>query len=241
MKLVVDFGNSFVKAGVFDKDDIVLEKVYNTFGINELTSLFENYTEINKSIISSVVHHDKSVDDFLEENTTYFKLTHQTKVPITINYKTKDTLGLDRLCAAVAGNHLYPGNNVLIIVTGTCITYNLVNSKNEFLGGGISPGYDMRIKAMNHYTHKLPLVEKSDTTELIGITTENSLQSGAYYGMLSEIDGIILRYTSAFKNLKLILSGGDAKYFDKKLKNNIFAVPNIVLRGLNKILDFNAN
>ena len=116
-----------------------------------------------------------------------------------------------------------------------------MNSKNEFLGGAISPGYDMRIKAMNHFTHKLPLVEKSDTTELVGISTENSLQSGAYYGMLSEIDGIISRYTSAFKNLKLILSGGDAKYFDKKLKYNIFAVPNIVLRGLNKILDFNAN
>ncbi len=241
MKLVIDLGNTYAKIGIFNKDELLFNEVYKKLSLEKIESVFKEYPLINQSIISSVVYHDQSIDDYLKQNTTYINLSHKTKVPITVKYSSPDTLGLDRICAAVAGNHLYPENNVLIIVAGTCITYNLITLNNEYLGGAISPGYDMRIKAMNHFTHKLPLVEKSNKVELIGITTENSLQSGAYYGMLTEIDGIISRYTSAFKNLKIILSGGDAKYFDKKLKNNIFAVPNIVLKGLNKILDFNAS
>lgn len=241
MNLVIDFGNTFVKTGIFHEDELIKSNIYNELSIELLESIFKEYPEIQNSIISSVIHHNKSIDDFLEQNTRYINLSHETKVPIVLNYETTETLGLDRICAAVAGNHMYPGNIVLIIMTGSCITYNLVTAENEFSGGGISPGFDMRIRAMNHFTHKLPLVEKTDDITLLGRSTEQSLQSGAYYGMLTEIDGIISRYSSAFKNLKIILSGGDAKYFDKKLKNNIFAVPNIVLKGLNIILNFNAD
>jgi type III pantothenate kinase len=145
----------------------------------------------------------------------------------------------DRLAAAIAGATLYPGSNVLVIQAGTCITYEFINAQGEYIGGAISPGIQMRYKAMNTFTGKLPLIEHKKFDGLIGQTTEESILSGVNNGILAEVDGIINAYKSQYPDLTIILSGGDADFFVKQLKNSIFAVPNIVLKGLNIILDFN--
>lgn len=241
MKLVIDIGNTSTKTGIFQKDELLQIKNHETLTLKDLEKIFSQFPDISYSILSSVIHHDTSIDDWLKDKTVFFDFSYKLLLPIKIKYQTPDTLGKDRLAAAIAGNHLYPGNNVLIIMAGTCITYDIVTSEKHHLGGGISPGLSMRLKSLNHFTGKLPLIEKSDKVDFIGRNTHSSILSGVFYGALTEIDGVISRYCSEFKNLKVILSGGDAKYFDKKLKNNIFAIPNIVLLGLNVILDFNAN
>ena len=134
---------------------------------------------------------------------------------------------------------MFPGKNALLIETGTCITYDFIDSDGLYHGGGISPGIRLRFKALHTFTDKLPLIEPEKDPALIGDTTENAILSGVINGVKAEVSGLISSYESNYENLTIILSGGDLVYFDKNLKNNIFAVPNIVLKGLNIILEFN--
>ena len=128
---------------------------------------------------------------------------------------------------------------MLVIDAGTCITYDLINSKKEYLGGSISPGIQMRYNALHQFTSQLPLLESVDTAMLTGVNTEESIHSGIINGVFVEIDGIIQRYTNQYPDIKVIVTGGNAKFFDKGLKNTIFAKPNLLMEGLNKILDYN--
>jgi type III pantothenate kinase len=166
-------------------------------------------------------------------------LKPETDLPISHRYKTLDTLGADRIAGVVAVHALYPGKNVLLIETGTCITYDLISADGIYQGGGISPGLHMRFMALHTFTHKLPLIEPVSNPALLGDSTETSILSGVVNGLKAEVEGIISLYESNYENLTIILSGGNLDYFDKNLKNNIFAVPNIVLTGLNIILEFN--
>jgi len=168
------------------------------------------------------------------------ELDTSTLLPITLNYKTLETLGKDRIALAVAAAQLYPHKNVLIIDAGTCITYDFIDKHKEYQGGSISPGIQMRFKALNTFTDKLPLINPTDNVELLGKSTSESISSGVMNGVYSEIDGIIDKYKINFPDIEVILTGGDIIYFDKKLKNNIFANSNLVLKGLNMILDYNA-
>jgi type III pantothenate kinase len=154
-------------------------------------------------------------------------------------YDSPETLGKDRLAAAVAGNHLFPNQNVLVIDAGTCIKYDFINAQAEYLGGAISPGLQMRFNALHIFTEKLPLIELTVFKTLIGKNTTDSLLSGVINGTLSEIDGIIDQYREIYPEIQIVLSGGDAEYLVGKLKKGIFAVSNIVLQGLKIILDYN--
>jgi len=162
-----------------------------------------------------------------------------TPLPIENLYRSKVTLGKDRLAAAVAAADRFPGKDILVISAGTCITYDFVNSGKEYLGGGISPGIQMRLQAMHTFTGKLPLISFKKNVPLIGNTTERSILSGVLHGAIAEIEGIAVHYKEQFPEVVIIISGGDAKYFDKRLKISIFAFPNIVIHGLYQILDFN--
>jgi len=148
-------------------------------------------------------------------------------------------LGKDRVAAAAAATTIFPGENVLVIDAGTSITYDLITKNGTYLGGGISPGIMMRFKALNTFTGKLPLITEIDDAPLIGNDTPSSIKSGVLNGVLAEVNGIIDSYSNRFDTLKIIISGGDYKYFDKKLKNSIFATPNIVMQGLLEILKIN--
>jgi type III pantothenate kinase len=160
-------------------------------------------------------------------------------LPVVIDYHTPDTLGTDRIAAVVAAHNLYPDKNILVVETGTCITYDFIDAEGIYRGGSISPGLGLRFSALHNFTDKLPLIEPVKDAILIGKSTESSIQSGVINGLIAEVQGIISMYENNYEDLTIILSGGNLDYFDKILKNNIFAVPNIVLTGLNIILDFN--
>lgn len=168
-------------------------------------------------------------------------LDHQTPLPLKINYQSPATLGVDRIAAATGSTVLFKGGNNLVIDIGTCITYDMVDSDSVYHGGGISPGVDMRLKAMHKFTSGLPLVAVKGMPELIGKTTRECMLSGVIHGTVAELEGIILRYRQFFEQLNIIICGGGAIFFESKIKDDIFAVPNLVLVGLNHILRYNLN
>jgi len=167
------------------------------------------------------------------------ELNNSTSLPINNLYKTIQTLGKDRIAAVTGGANLFPNNDLLIIDAGTCITFDFINANKDYLGGAISPGINLRFKALHNFTGNLPLIDPKADVNLIGDSTESSILSGVINGVREEVDGIIGRYKSSYPNMKVIFTGGDVKYFDKYVKNNIFAVENLVLKGLKAILNYN--
>jgi type III pantothenate kinase len=241
MKLIIDIGNSYAKIAVFDGAEIVEMKVAEDIGSRQIEDILSNQPKIKSAIMSDVRGQSHDISKLLSQQFFFIELDHSTPVPFINLYKTPETLGKDRIAGATAAVKMFPGQNVLVIDAGTCITYDLINNKSEYLGGAISPGIKMRYKAMHDFTGKLPLVNFTDENipELIGNSTNNSIFSGVQRAVLLEVGAMISEYQSAFQGLKIVLSGGDYFYFDKNLKSNIFAAPNIVLTGLKEILDFN--
>ena len=241
MKLVIDIGNTLTKLAVFDKDEIISSQTVENVSKQLLSSLFADFPKIDAAIISSVKNLDDWIINYLSNLVKLVVLDHNTQLPYTNKYETQTTLGRDRIAAVAGAIILLPYENTLVIDAGTCITYDVVTAEKIYLGGGISPGIKMRFEAMHTFTGKLPLIEPEQNhhIELIGNTTKDSILSGVQNGVLEEADGIINSYKNQFSGLKVIVTGGNYKYFDKYLKNNIFAAPNLVLIGLKKILDFN--
>lgn len=237
MNLTIDLGNSYCKIIIFHDNDIVFRDVCKSLSTRYLQQLFKSY-EIDNALISSVV----SMSSLLKNQLKKFKVKEfsgSTKIPVKNLYTTPKTLGKDRLANAIAGSFLFPGENVLIIDSGTCIKYDFVNSKKQYKGGSISPGLSMRFIALNKLTDKLPLVEIRDPGKLIGTSTVTAIQSGVFNGMLEEIKGIIARYKTEYGHLKVILTGGDASRFAGQLNLSIFAASDLVNIGLNEIIKYN--
>ena len=242
MQLVIDIGNTLTKAAIFDKNEIIEKRVFEDKNFDELIYFIRGKTEIDSAILSAVRTYKSSLKSFLKERFMFIELDENTDLPITDSYKTPKTLGKDRLAAAIGGKLYYSEKDVLVISAGTCITYDFITKENEYLGGGISPGLKMRLKALNIFTSNLPHIELNESYDgLIGQTTEESILSGVINGVVSEIEGISKLYKDKYPGFKIILTGGDHKFLDKKLKNRIFAVPDLVLTGLNIILDHNVN
>lgn len=245
MFLVIDQGNSFTKIAVFDAGELYELQNFNNHPDDQLIDgikIFISSLEpkkINSGIFSTVARSSKFLQDFLKSITFILEMSEQCKLPVKNAYGTPETLGNDRIASVVAATNMFPHENILCIDAGTCITYDFVNNQSEYLGGGISPGIQMRLKALHTFTGKLPLVSLKPEVELIGNTTESSILSGVLNGIKAELEGIIQRYLRENPGLKIILTGGDAIYFDKKVKSNIFAVPNLVLMGLKDILQYN--
>ena len=242
MNLAIDIGNTFIKFGVFDKGEIVKKHQIISSSANNLEAEVKNLKSdaiINSIIISSVVHISTDNSEHFKRNYSFLKLDHQTRLPFTNNYNTPETLGYDRIAAAAGGVFLYPHKNRLVIDAGTCITYELVTKEDYYEGGGISPGIEMRYKALNKFTGMLPLLEKQPSAFLTGKTTQGSIHSGVINGTKTEVAGIINQYRNKWQDLHVIITGGDAKYFDINPKSNIFAAPDLILAGLNYILDYN--
>ncbi|HEX6225527.1 MAG TPA: type III pantothenate kinase [Chryseolinea sp.] len=236
MNLVVDYGNTFAKVGVFEND--LLKQSHAFSDRAKLNSFLQNFSAEN-FILSSVNHDAPAILEWVGHIKRKFVLTPSLPLPIQNLYSTPQTLGVDRIAGVCGAHHKFPGQNCLVIDAGTCITYDFLDSEGNYHGGSISPGLKMRFQAMNAFTAKLPLVDITDDPPLIGNTTETCLQSGAINGMAEEINGLITRYQQEFAGLKVILCGGDARFFENKLKAPIFALPELVLSGLNSILIYN--
>lgn len=236
--LVIDIGNTRTKAAVFEGEKLLEKIIFSSDSISKINELRTNHS-IKKSIYLATGKIEPAFGNFLKEDLKAIELSHETKVPVQNKYGTPETLGRDRLAAVVGAQAFFPKSNCLVIDAGTCITYDWLTADGDYLGGNIAPGITMRLQAMNHFTAKLPLVEKADIENPIGKSTELALRNGALWGTVQEVDGYILWGRKNFGQLKVIFTGGDTNFFVKHLKRRIFARPNIVLAGLNKIIALN--
>ena len=235
MNAVIDIGNTNAKYGLFINNQLV--KL--TKDKQEFITYIETQKGIKNIILSSVKASFDEYEDLLPTFNNIVKFSSQTPIPIQNLYKSPNSLGTDRLAGAIGANFLYPGEDCLVIDAGTCITYNFINSYGQYLGGAISPGKAMRYKALNTFTSRLPLIEEIPNPPLIGSDTEESIASGVVIATASEIKGMIEHYKRAHKGLKVLICGGDAKFFESKIKEPIFVTPELVLIGLNRILEHN--
>ena len=240
MNLAIDIGNTRTKVAVFQGDSLQHQAVWDALTVEALKQLAYNQ-KVEKIILSSVSRQSEEVMAFLKSHFNLLELTTDTPLPIRIRYKTPETLGKDRIAAAVGGFHLFPGENCLVVDAGTCITLDLLSAEGEFLGGNISPGIEMRLKAMHHFTARLPLVARTPQLPAeLGDSTENAIRNGGELGALLEVEGFIRRFEKKYRPLRVVLTGGDADFFVKHTKTKIFAHQNLVLIGLNQILQHNA-
>ncbi|MDF1517882.1 MAG: type III pantothenate kinase [Lutibacter sp.] len=239
MNLIIDVGNTRIKTAVFKDGKMIHNEslTANSF-VFEAINIVKKYNCTN-AIISSVSFINKSQIAELRAEINLIELDFNTKVPFVNKYATPKTLGVDRIALVSSAIVSNPNKNVLIIDAGTCITYDFVNQEGNYYGGAISPGLQMRYKALNVFTEKLPLLEPSEIVELVGNSTEKSIHSGVINGIINEIDGIINQYRKKNTDLTVVLTGGDVNFLSNKLKNGIFANPNFLLEGLNTILTYN--
>ncbi|MGB4845416.1 MAG: type III pantothenate kinase [Ferruginibacter sp.] len=236
--ICLDFGNTRLKAAVFNDDNFAEEIILPDDETDTIEKLLAAH-QPQKTILSSVIEHNAAIEDLLTSKTNFHKLSHLTKANFTTPVGKPETIGADRLALSAAAAHFYPDKNNLVIALGSCITYNFINQYSEFIGGSISPGMEMRFKAMQVFTAKLPLVKKDWNYPLIGYDTKTNMQSGVIAGMAFEIDGFIDAYSAKYDNFNAVLTGGDTSYFAGQLKNKIFADCNFLFKGLYALSETN--
>jgi type III pantothenate kinase len=236
--LCFDFGNTRMKCAVFVDGKFLKEQVLADDSEDTIRMLVDQY-HADRSILSSVIDHNPAMEVLLRQRTSFHKLDHHSRVPITTPVGKPETIGADRLALVVAAVTLFPGKNNLVIGLGSAITYNYVNKYKEFIGGGISPGMEMRFRSLQAFTAKLPLVKADWNFPLAGYDTRTNILSGVILGMAKEVDGIIEAYEEKYDNFNVLLSGGDAVYFTRHLKKKIFADPYLIYKGLYAISAFN--
>jgi len=236
--LCLDFGNTRLKAGIFSNDVFQEDLVLENGSVASIDTLLKKY-QPQKTILSSVIAHDPAIETLLSSNTSFHKLSSNSKLNFTTPVSKPETIGADRLALCAAAVHFYPGKNNLVIGLGSCITYNFIDERHQFLGGAISPGMEMRFKSMHEYTAKLPLVQKDYHFPIIGYDTKTNLQSGVQAGISFEIGGCIELYAERYGNFNVVLTGGDAGYFARHLKNKIFADLKFLFKGLYAISEAN--
>ncbi len=237
MNLVIDYGNTNVKLYFFLGNKIVKKYVMPTERVAEINSQIAELNDVENIIISKV-RKDTFFEDFFRSKKPII-LTEQTPIPIHNLYKTPHTLGKDRLAAVVGANFLFPNEHNLVIDAGTAITYDIITNKKEYLGGNISPGILMRFKALNFFTDALPLLQPKENFSFIGNSTDTAIINGVMNGVIFEIEKYIEKFVSRFSPSNVIITGGDSFILEKRIKKHIFAEPNLVAIGLNRILNFN--
>jgi type III pantothenate kinase len=238
MNLVIDYGNSTAKIGMFEHQNLVQK---NTLSSAEELRLFLRNTTAENVLVSSVSAQAEQVASWASPSGKKMILNSALPVPVISRYATPATLGVDRLAGVCGAQESFPHEPCLVIDAGTCITYDFIDRDKIYHGGAIAPGLEMRFKAVHTFTAKLPLVSPTRNPPLIGNSTESCIQSGIIHGMIAEMDGIIQQYIKKFDGLRVILCGGDTAFFENQLKASIFASPELVLIGLNSILNYNVN
>lgn len=236
--LCFDFGNTRKKVAVFEDAELKEIITIPDDAPETIRPLLAKYQPA-KSILSSVIDHNPQLEDILQSATQFHILSHHSKVAFTTPVGKPETIGADRLALCAAAVKYYPSSNNLVIGLGTCITYNFINKYHEFLGGAISPGLEMRLKALNYYTAKLPLVKADSNVPLIGYDTTTNITSGVVLGMAKEIDGFIDAYREKYRNFNVLLTGGDMVFLGSHLKSKIFADPDLIFKGLYAISEVN--
>jgi type III pantothenate kinase len=238
MNLIIDVGNSYTKVALIEGDSIVHVHRFESLGEDEICRLIQDHSP-TRAIASIVGKVNGEAIRLVKDSMPTIELNSKTPIPITNLYETPETLGYDRLAAAIGANYLYPGKNLLVIDSGTALTYDFIDCYGRYIGGAISPGIGLRFRALNNYTSKLPLLRIPEEYKLIGVNTKECIEAGVINGVLSEVDGYIDRVKREHPGVLTLITGGDANFFVNKLKNSIFVNQNLVITGLNRILEFN--
>lgn len=242
--LIIDIGNTRAKIAFFHKNDLIEKAILKTLTLDDLFDSLKGRT-IDGVIMSVSGQDTEGVENAIVDTFYFLKLNHLTPIPIKNLYGTPETLGKDRLAAVVAANYLFPKRNCLVIDSGTCITYNFINADGEFIGGNIAPGLNMRLKAMHHFTARLPLIERNtegvlSENDFIGQSTHQAMLNGAQIGLIAEVEGWVNRFKKRYGSIEVIFTGGDGEFLFKHVSiEKINYEPNLVLIGLNQILNFN--
>ena len=239
MNLIVDIGNTSAKLAVFENGELKESVRCSNQTLDALPALCQKYT-IRKGIVSSVVSLTDEIRQVLDgQSFPIMVFNHQTPIPIRNLYKTPETLGMDRLAAVIGAYTMQPSHPILVIDAGTCITFDFIDEFGNYHGGNISPGMDMRFKALHQFTSKLPEVSSEGDAPFYGQSTETAIRSGVIRGIEFEISGYIERLKKNYSSLLVFLTGGNEFSFETNLKSGIFADGLLVLKGLNRILEYN--
>lgn len=240
MNLVLDIGNSFCKTVLYKGEDVVFTaRGASARMAQDLKDLFVAYPSIKSAILCSVIALDPSIVSFLNNKTRLFLVNNELRLPFSNRYETPESLGADRIALVAAAAFEFPTKNCLVVDAGSCVTYDFLSADGIYRGGAISPGLKMRFAAMHEHTDKLPLITVAEDIVDIGTNTEKSLLVGAVNGLVYEIEGWSQSLEVEYEDLTVILTGGDAQFLSKRLKNTIFANPNFLVNGLRQLLDYN--
>ncbi len=239
MILTIDAGNTRIKGAVFEVGTLIEAFVFPLADFNSgISKILENHRQITDIVVASV--RNIPLEDFLlfENRAKVTLISHQSSFPFANTYETPLTLGIDRMVLAAGAVLNFPAQNRLVIDAGTCITYDFVDEHDQYQGGAISPGIRLRYEALHQYTAKLPLLKRQMPEDFIGKSTDKSIHSGVVNGVVHEIDGFISQYQAQYPKFTIILTGGDADFLAKQLKNTIFANSNFLLESLNHIFQY---
>ncbi len=238
MNIVIDQGNTSTKVAFFYEYKLFSSFIFKPLTIEKLQKLLNTYSP-SKGILCSVSDVDPNIIAFLQKKISpFYILDENTKLPISVSYKTPQSLGKDRIAAIIGARKSHENKNILVIDSGTAITYDLLESSGNYNGGNISPGMTIRFKALNKFTKRLPLIDENGDIPSLGYNTETAIRAGVVNGIIKEMDAYIDEYKKLYPGLLVFLTGGHSFYFEKKLKNTIFADGNLVLTGLNEILNY---
>lgn len=238
MNIAIDVGNTLTKVGVFQGGKLI--RYFSCKTIEEVLLQVKGIN-IENVIISSVNKELKEISEALKAKGEILELSQFLSMPFTNQYKTPQTLGTDRLAGVAGAISIFPSSACLVIDMGSCITYDFIDKNKNYFGGGISPGMNLRFKSLNSFTAKLPLISPEPFDDLIGGNTKESILSGVVNGISGEINWIIERYQEVDEEIKIVICGGDAKFFETKIKERIFVIPELVVIGLNRILEHNVS
>ena len=239
MILTIDVGNTRIKGAVFEGDILLEDFVFmKTEHEKKIQNILKKYKKVTHLVISSVGFLEKeSFLHYNEELNVHF-MSHKDAFPFVNKYATPQTLGIDRMVLAAGATLQYPNQNRLVIDVGTCVTYDFIDENDTYLGGAIAPGLRLRYESLHNYTAKLPLLTSQNPDYFIGKSTAESIHSGVVNGFVYEIDGFIDEYKAHYSNFIIILTGGDADFLAKRLKNTIFANSNFLLESLNQTFQY---
>ena len=235
--IAIDFGNTFIKIGLFDEDQLIESKERLTIeeGLEYVRGI-----SVDAIVYSSVTELHSNFFDRLDKSIPSLSIHNDIKLPFQSMYQTPHTLGQDRIVGIAAVQSLYPERNVLLIDLGTCITTDFLDATGIYHGGSISPGMNMRFQAMNTFTSRLPLFKGPIETLVIGKSTQQCMESGVMQGIHFELEGFINHIESKYSEPVVVMTGGDAFFFERMVKRHIFVVSKLLLIGLNRILLLNA-
>jgi len=240
MLLVIDVGNTKVKAAVFENNTLLVKEIFAAKEFSKaVKEILKNHPLIENMVVASVGKIEKRTFLNFAPGVKVHFISRDYTFPFENLYTTPQTLGIDRLVLAAGAVLQHPKKNRLVIDAGTCVTYYFIDDNDCYLGGAISPGIRLRYESLHNYTANLPLLNKENPVGSIGDSTNQSIHSGIVNGITHEIDGFISTYLNAHENFILILTGGDTEFLANRLKNTIFANPNFLLESLNQLFQYN--